>query len=111
MARRPALKVVDKDTETTVTILPINMEAIRLKIVGTAPLVMNAFSEKARQQLMLQMTTPNSKRKPKSAREPRDFDADFKNAHHYAREGGWVGLPANGLRACAIHACRLAGVM
>jgi hypothetical protein len=94
-----------------VTVQPINTVDLGLKIRGTAPLVMNAFPEKAKQQLMAQMSTPKSARKPKSERPPRDYDAEFAAAHHYAVEGGWVGLPANGFRAASIEACRLAGVM
>lgn len=99
------LKVVEGDAQ--VFIEPINMVELRLKIAGTAPLVMNAFSEKARHQLMTQMSTPQNQQKTRKQREPRDYDVEFMNAHHYLKEDGAVGIPINGLRACAIGACRL----
>lgn len=105
MAAKPKLQVVEGDAQ--VFIDPINTLELRLKIAGTAPLVMNAFSEKARLQLQTQMSTPQVKQKTKKQREPRDYEAEFINAHHYLKEDGAVGIPVNGLRACAIGACRL----
>jgi len=107
-----ALRAV-KPVETgavSVTVQPINMAEIRLKIRGLSPLVMNAFSEKATRQMMEQMSTPQAKKKAKSERKPRDYEAEHLGAHHFATEG-WVGIPCNGFRACAIESCRLAGVM
>jgi hypothetical protein len=107
---KPKLKVVEGDAQ--VFIEPINTLEIRLKIASTAPLVMNAFSEKARHQLMTQMSTPQVQKKTKKERQPRDYDAEFVAAQHFAKEGDWVGIPANGFRACAIGGCRLVpGVM
>jgi hypothetical protein len=103
---RAALKVVETGTESVV-IFPPNMIELRLKIEGTAPLVMNAFPEKATRQLMSDMTTPANKRRTKKEREPRDFAAEFEAAQHRALDGGWVGIPCNGFRSCAIHGCRL----
>lgn len=108
---KAALKVVETPDDGIVTILPINMVEIGLKIEGLSPLVMNAFPQKAKNQLMAQMSTPQSKRKARSERQPRDFHADFVNAHHYLVEDGSVGIPSNGFRACSIEACRMAGVM
>lgn len=107
---KPKLQVVEGDAQ--VFIEPINTVELRLKIAGTAPLVMNAFPEKARQQLMATMSTAQVNKKTKKQREPRDYEAEFKAAHHYLMEDGAVGIPVNGLRACAIGGCRMVpGVM
>jgi hypothetical protein len=111
MARRAtALKAVDAPAVETVVVTPINLVQLQVKIRGTAPLVMNAFSEKARMQMMTTMATPKSEKKPKSERPPRDYDAEFEQAHHRGPDG-WVGFPCSGYRAAIISACRLAGVV
>jgi hypothetical protein len=108
---RPALRAVEPGIQT-VTVTPINMVEIRLKVAGTAPLVMNAFSEKSRQQMATQMSTEQAKRKSKKDRPPRDYDKEWHDAHHYAKgDDPWIGLPANGFRSCCIEGCRLANVM
>jgi hypothetical protein len=110
MAAKPKLQVIEGDTQ--VFIAPINLVELRLKIAGTAPLVMNAFSEKARQQLETHMATPQKQQRTRKERTPREYDAEFESAHHRDKEGGWVGVPANGFRACAISGTRLVpGVM
>jgi hypothetical protein len=86
------------------------MRAIKVLIRGTAPLVQNKFSAKARAQMMENMSTPKSQRKGKDARAPRDFDSDFENAQHISTEG-WAGLPAPAFRAGMIDACRAANIV
>lgn len=42
------------------------------------------------------------------AREPRDFDDDFRQAMHVSTSG-WYGIPASAFRQAMISACRLVG--
>ena len=78
-----------------------------IRIIGTAPLVQNKFSAKARAKMM-ETQAAGSTAKSKKTRVARDFDADFQAAMHIS-EDGWVGLPAPAFRAAMISACRLVG--
>lgn len=90
-----------------VTIQPPNFGVAELTIVGTAPLVINAFSRKAREQMREKQTRGSTAKKGRQ-REAKDFDRAFKEAHHVA-EDGWCGIPANAFRAAMISACRIVG--
>lgn len=82
-----------------------NIEAINVRLTGNAPYMQARFSEKARNAMMAKMDgsiKPGSKK----AREPRDFEDDYKQAMHISTEG-WNGIPASSLRAALISACRL----
>lgn len=91
----------------TLIISPPNFQSAKLKIVGTAPYVMNKMSSANRQAMMAkQMSGERSKKGQK--REPKDFDKVFKGAMHTSTEG-WLGIPASSMRAAMISACRLVG--
>ncbi len=103
MATKPT-----KPTEggTAVTITAPNIQAIRVKLVGTAPLMMARFSQKAMLQMSDKMTgavKPGAKN-----RTARDFEDDYNQAFHKSTDG-WVGIPCSALRAACISACRLVG--
>ena len=109
MARRAtALKEVGPSE--SVFVQPINLAVVRIRIRGTAPLVVNKFSKKARDQMMAAMATPKSQKKAKSERAPRDYGQDMIQAQHRSAEG-WPGFPCSGFRAASIAACRAAGVV
>lgn len=77
-------------------------------IVGTAPLVMHKFSEKAKKRMMDDQMAGSQKKKKGTKKEPRDFDAEYEAAKHISTEG-WIGMPAGAFRAAMISACRLVG--
>lgn len=72
-----------------------------------APLVVHAFSAKARQIMReaQELGSVGKKRKPK---DPKDFDAAYQGARHISRDG-WDGVPASTFRNAMISACRLCG--
>lgn len=76
-------------------------------IAGTAPLVMNKFSSKARQ-IIMDTQAAGTQAKSKKVRVAKDFDQVCDNAVHYSTDG-WVGIPASAFRAAMISACRLVG--
>lgn len=75
------------------------------RIRGTAPLVINAFPAKAREQMRIRQGE-GSTSKGKKFREPKDFDLCYEQAKHVSREG-WLGIPASAFRCAVISACRL----
>lgn len=82
-----------------------NIQTVEFRLIGTAPLVQNAFSKKARDQLLANHVA-GSTAKNKRNREAKDVDALMEGAIHRSREG-WIGLPASAFRAASISACRL----
>jgi hypothetical protein len=88
-------------------IKPPKMAFFTIDLVGTSPLVMAAFSDKARKKLMASHEA-GSQSKSKKQREARNFSADMQDAIHYS-EQGWIGFPASAFRAGMISACRLIG--
>ncbi len=90
-----------------VTITPPKFQTLAIRITGTAPLVMNRFPQKAIDQ-MKDKQAAGDRAKKGAKRDPKDFEACYRDAQHYSKEG-WVGIPAPAFRNAAIDACRLAG--
>jgi len=84
-----------------------NFKMMTYEVVGTAPLVMNKFSQKARE-IMTAKQASGSQSKKGAKREGKDFDACYEGAFHRSREG-WAGIPAAAFRAAMISACKLVG--
>lgn len=90
-----------------VTITPPDMRYIELTIKGTAPLVINKFSAKAKE-MMMATQMAGSTAKSRKNREAKDFEDLFNGARHVSTEG-WDGIHAASFRNAAISACRAAG--
>lgn len=90
-----------------VSITPPNIHSAKFRIVGTAPLVQNKFSQRELGRMAAdQAAGPSAKKKSK--REAKDFDACVREATHIS-EDGWCGIPASAFRAGLISTCRLLG--
>lgn len=90
-----------------VSITPLRMRVVTLRIIGTAPYVQLAFGKKAETK-MAETMMAGQQAKGKKVREPRDFDEDFRQALHRMPDGTY-GIPAAALRAGCISACRMVG--
>jgi hypothetical protein len=98
---------VESVKEATVTIRAPDIRTAEFMIRGTAPLVVHAFSAKARAQIRAKQeagSTAASKRK----RDARDFSADLKRALHVSTEG-WYGVNAMAFKHALVSACRTVG--
>lgn len=80
---------------------------VPLKNLGGAPLVIHAFSAKARAIMResQELGAAGRKRRPK---DPKDFDAVYQGARHISRDG-WDGATCATFRNSMISACRLVG--
>jgi hypothetical protein len=74
-----------------------------LLLVGTMPLIVNCWSEKAKEQLRSQHT-----RKARGVREAKNPKADFEGAK-YRSADGWEGAPAHGMKGALVEAARFVG--
>jgi len=97
----------DKPPATVIAITAPNFQSAKVKLVGTAPLVMNKMSSANRQKMIDDMSKGSQSKKGQK-RPPKDFDAVFRGAMHISEEG-WHGLPASALRTAMVDSCRLVG--
>lgn len=97
----------DKTTVEKVEIPAPKFRILELKLIGSAPFVMNKFSQKARNQIIATQKA-GSQAKGKKVREPKNFDEAYAGAMHLSPEG-WAGIPAGSFRNAMISACRTVG--
>lgn len=111
MARRATVKrretLGSEAVTETVNIPPPKFATHTFHIKGNAPLVMNAFPAKAREEMRAKQELGSQGKKGKK-RDPKDFKACYEQAKHISREG-WYGVPCSAVRAAMISACRLCG--
>ena len=99
-----------KKDEGVAVVLPAKITRVVFQIKGTSPYVQLKFSQKAKEQMMVAMSTPKAAKKAKSERKPRDYDEDFIQAQHVST-AGWNGIPCAALRCAMIDACRTVGLV
>lgn len=81
---------------------PLRIEAVQLTLVGDSPLIVHAWSEKAKKAML-----DKQMKKAKQAKEAKDPEADYE-ACFYRTESGAYGFPAIGVKSAMISACRFA---
>ena len=86
----------------SLTINPPNFQVASFTIIGTAPYVQQAFSEKARNEIKAKQEKGSTANKGK-AKEAKDFMECYHNSMHLSKEG-WNGIPAGAFRAAMISA-------
>lgn len=90
--------------DTTITIDRIHAETIIVPILGTTPLIVHRFSEKAKKQMLNAM---QGRKMPKEIKSP---EAEYEAASYRLKSGAY-GFPVIGFKAATIGACRFyAGV-
>ena len=72
-------------------------------IIGTAPLIMHKWSEKAKRQML------DAQQGRKKAKEIRDPEADYEASLYHTGDGGY-GFPVIAFKAATIRGAKLAGV-
>lgn len=91
MAKEDAIVQIDR----------IDSETIIVPVVGTAPLIVHRFSEKAKRKML------DSMQGRKSPKESKDPEAEFQAAAY--RLGDGYGFPAVGFKAATVSAARFYG--
>jgi hypothetical protein len=88
--------------DAQVSISRIGTETLRVPIVGTAPLIVHRFSEKAKRQMLDNM---QGRKSPKEAKNP---EAEYEAAFYRTDEGGY-GFPVIAFKAATVGAARFYG--
>lgn len=99
-AARP--RPATKDGPIGITLPAMNLQVIKLTVIGDSPLICHAWSHKAKQQMLdKQMKKATEK---KAAKDP---EQDYKDSL-YPYPGGGFGFPAVGFKSAVVSACRFA---
>lgn len=85
--------------DTTIAIDRIGAETILVPLLGTTPLIVHRFAEKAKRQMLDNM---QGRKSPKEAKDP---EAEYQ-ASLYRINDGTYGFPVIGFKAATIGACR-----
>lgn len=85
----------------TIHIAKIDSERIRVPIIGTTPLIVHNFSQKAKQQML---DAQQGRKTPKVARDPQ---AEYEAAFYRLRDG--YGFPVTAFKAATVGAGRFYG--
>lgn len=98
--------MADKETkpedEAGIEITQLEATTLLVPIVGTAPLIVHNFSQKAKQMML---DAQQGKKRPKEIRNPQaEFEASL-----YRIEGGGYGFPVTAFKAATVGAARFYG--
>jgi len=89
-----------KKTDTAIVIAPISPKIVEIEIVGITPLMVQAWSHKAKRQML-----DKQMKKATRGKEAKDPAADYLASRYISTEG-WDGVPAGGVKGCLVNACR-----
>lgn len=85
--------------ETVIALPALNIQTVRIRLVGDSPLICHAWSEKAKKQMLdAQMKVA------KQAKQAKDPEEDYRSSLYLHPEGGF-GFPAIAFKAAAVDAC------
>jgi hypothetical protein len=81
----------------------IAAETLEIPIIGTSPLIMHRFSEKAKRQML------DASQGRKSPKQPKDPEAEYESAFYRTLDGGHYGFPVVAFKAATVGAARFYG--
>ncbi len=85
---------------TIIELQPLQIKTVQFLLVGDSPLIVHAWSEKAKRQML-----DKQMKKATKAKEAKDPEADYE-ACFYRTETGGYGFPTIGLKSAMVSACR-----
>lgn len=88
-----------KQSEETIQIDRIAAETLRVPIVGTTPLIVHRFSEKAKRQML------DAMQGRKSPKQPKDPQAEYEAAFYRLKDGTY-GFPSIAFKAATVGGAR-----
>ncbi len=89
-----------KDGAVSIVIERIQPKIIEVEIVGITPLLVCAWSHKAKKQML-----DKQMKKATRGKEAKNPEEDYR-AGLYTSTEGWTGIPAGGVKGCLVGACR-----
>lgn len=89
------------EEQSTIELRRLERVVFEIPIRGTAPLIVNRWSEKAKQMMLEKQTTS-----ARTKKQPKDPVANFEASRYLLPDGG-DGFPATAFKAAIVHAARL----
>lgn len=89
----------------TITLPEPDFREVTFKVIGIAPLIVNRFSEKAKQMMLDKQT-----KKATKGREAKVPEDQFQQSIYYFKDGKRTGFPAVGFKAAMTRAGKLLGL-
>lgn len=87
-------------TTSAIELPPLNIQTVTFVLIGDSPLIVHAWSEKAKREML-----DKQMKRATKAKEAKDPEADYE-ACFYKTETGAYGFPAIGVKAAMVSACR-----
>ncbi|MGI8765709.1 MAG: hypothetical protein ACR2KM_04225 [Gemmatimonadaceae bacterium] len=94
-----AAKKAAKPTDTPIELPPLDVRMLTLSLVGDSPLICNAWSEKAKRQMLSKQM-----KEAKQGRAAKNPEQDYLESLYPLPDGGY-GFPAVGFKSAAVDAC------
>lgn len=95
-----------KTSQKSVEVLEFSIREVVIPIVGVSPLIIHAWSEKAKREIAdKQAGAPRNKK-----HDPRIPEQDYEQAKHKSPLG-WEGFPAAGFKAAMIRGAKMIGMV
>jgi hypothetical protein len=89
--------------EATIQLDTIGAETLQVPIIGTSPLIVHRFSEKAKRQML------DATQGRKTPKEPKDPEAEYEAARYLLKDGQGDGFPAIAFKKATVGASRFYG--
>ena len=83
-----------------ITLPPLNVQTVAFTLVGDSPLIVHAWSEKAKRQML-----DKQMKKATQAKDAKDPQADYESCFYRLPDGRY-GFPTIGVKAAMVGACR-----
>jgi hypothetical protein len=99
MKKESAAKTKKKEVQIEAEVPTLNIKTMRLVLIGDSPLIVHAWSDKAKKMML----EKQQKKAPKG-KEIRDPEKDFQEALYKMPDGGY-GFPAIAFKAAAVTVC------
>lgn len=87
-----------KEAVQAVELRPINLKQVNLELVGTSPLIVHAWAEKAKKEML-----DKQMKKAKGAKEAKDPERDYQGAFYRLADGS-PGFPSIAFKQAAVSA-------
>lgn len=93
-------RIAAQEQQIVVQLMPLNIQRLKMRLVGDSALICNRWSEKAKKMIL-----DKQMKKAKSAKEAKDPKRDFKESLYKMKGGNGYGFPAIGFKNAAVSAC------
>ncbi len=98
--KQPAAEKPPADKSVAIILPQIEIQRIKIKIIGDSPLIVHKWSEKAKKEML-----DKQMKAAKTGKAAKDPKKDFEDSLYKHPDGGW-GFPAIAFKSAAVSACR-----